>query len=115
MAGKYITYESLDDRRIARITLNRVGARNAQNRGLLVELGDAFLQAEADDEVRVVILAGAAARYVTLRDPGSQAGGDERYRPPTSGSTAAAFGTESAATVTPVSSGLVSGQIHLVL
>jgi hypothetical protein len=52
---------------------------------------------------------------VTLRDPGSQAGGDERNRPNTPGSTAAALGSESAATVAPVSSGLVSGQIHLVL
>ena len=49
MTAKYITYESLDEGRIARIMLNRVAARNAQNRGLLVELGDAFAQAEADD------------------------------------------------------------------
>ena len=33
--------------------------RNAQNRGLLVELDDAFATAEADDTVRVVILAAA--------------------------------------------------------
>jgi enoyl-CoA hydratase len=31
--------------------LNRPAARNAQNRGLLVELGDAMLAAEADDAV----------------------------------------------------------------
>ena len=43
MAGRYITYETLEEGRIARITLNRVQARNAQNRGLLVELDDAFL------------------------------------------------------------------------
>ena len=42
MVGKYITYETLDEGKIARITLNRVEARNAQNRGLLVELGEAF-------------------------------------------------------------------------
>ena len=34
----------LDDGRIARITLNRPKTRNAQNRGLLVELDDAFLR-----------------------------------------------------------------------
>ena len=55
---KFVQYETLDDGRIARIMLNRPEARNAQNRGLLVELNDAFLRAEADDEVRVVILGG---------------------------------------------------------
>ena len=55
---KYVQYETLDSGRIARIMLNRPDARNAQNRGLLVELHDAFMQAEADDEVRVVILGG---------------------------------------------------------
>jgi enoyl-CoA hydratase len=58
--------------RIARITLNRVEARNAQNRGLLVELGDAFLQAEADDQVRVVILAGAGPVFSSDHDLGSK-------------------------------------------
>ena len=45
----YITYETLDEGTIARIMLNRPQSRNAQNRGLLVELGEAFLRAEADD------------------------------------------------------------------
>ena len=53
---RFVTYETLDEGTIARIMLNRPEARNAQNRGLLVELHDAFLRAEADDEVRVVIL-----------------------------------------------------------
>jgi enoyl-CoA hydratase len=72
VAGKYITYESLDEGRIARITLNRVQARNAQNRGLLVELGDAFQQAEEDDQVRVVILAGAGPLFSSGHDLGSK-------------------------------------------
>jgi enoyl-CoA hydratase/carnithine racemase len=72
VAGKYIDYETLDDGKIARITLNRVSARNAQNRGLLVELGDAFLQAEADDQVRVVILAGAGPLFSSGHDLGSK-------------------------------------------
>ena len=46
---KYVTYETLDDGVIARIMLSREQSRNAQNRGLLVELDDAFLRAEADD------------------------------------------------------------------
>jgi flagellar hook-length control protein FliK len=52
---------------------------------------------------------------VTLRDPGSQAGGDERYRPPAAPGATGSFGAESAATEAPLSSGLVSSQIHLVL
>ena len=55
---RYVTYETLDEGTIARIMLNRPEARNAQNRGLLVELDEAFLKAEADDTVRVVILGG---------------------------------------------------------
>jgi enoyl-CoA hydratase len=72
VAAKYITYETLDEGKIARITLNRVDARNAQNRGLLVELGDAFLQAEADDQVRVVILAGSGPLFSSGHDLGSK-------------------------------------------
>src|SRR4051794_19890700 len=57
-AYKYVTYETLDDGRVARIMLNRPDARNAQHRGLLVELNECFMRAEADDTVRVVILGG---------------------------------------------------------
>ncbi|WP_255279475.1 enoyl-CoA hydratase-related protein [Actinomadura madurae] len=59
----FISYETLDEGTIARITLNRPEARNAQNRGMLVELNDAFLAAEADDTVRVVILRGAGKMF----------------------------------------------------
>ena len=41
---KYVTYETLDEGTIARIMLNRPEQRNAQNRGLLVDLNDAFLR-----------------------------------------------------------------------
>ena len=44
----YVKYEPQDDGSIVRIILNRPEARNAQNRGLLVELDEAFLAAEAD-------------------------------------------------------------------
>ncbi len=40
----FITYETLDEGRIARILLDRPEARNAQNRGMLVELNEAFLR-----------------------------------------------------------------------
>ncbi len=69
---KYITYESLDAGRIVRIMLNRERSRNAQNRGLLVELNDAFLRAEADDRVRVVILGGAGPIFSSGHDLGSK-------------------------------------------
>ena len=69
---RYITCETLDEGRIARIMLNRPEARNAQNRGLLVELNDAFLRAEADDDVRVVILGGAGPLFSAGHDIGSE-------------------------------------------
>ena len=70
-AYRYLTYELLDDGTIAKITLNRPASRNAQNRGLLVELGDAMLAAEADDRVRVVILGGAGPMFSAGHDLGS--------------------------------------------
>jgi len=77
---KYVLYETVDDGTIARIMLNRPDARNAQNRGLLVELNDAFLQAEADDTVRVVILGGTGAMFSSGHDLGSKASREE-YTP----------------------------------
>jgi enoyl-CoA hydratase len=74
---KYVTYETLDDGKIARIMLNRPEARNAQNRGLLVDLHDAFLHAEADDEVRVVILGGTGPMFSSGHDLGSKASVEE--------------------------------------
>jgi enoyl-CoA hydratase len=78
MTWKYIRYESLDDGRIARITLDRPRTRNAQNRGLLVELGEAFTRAEYDDQVRVVILAGAGPLFSAGHDLGSAEAVSER-------------------------------------
>ncbi len=67
----YIRYEPLDDGRLVRILLDRPEARNAQNRGMLVELNDAFLRAERDDEVRVVILGGVGPMFTAGHDLGS--------------------------------------------
>ena len=52
--------------------LNRPEHRNAQNRGMLVELNEAFLEAEADDEVRVVILGGTGPMFSSGHDLGSK-------------------------------------------
>jgi len=74
---QYVTYEEIDDGRIVRILLNRPEARNAQNRGMLVELDAAFLRAEADDEARVVILGGAGPMFTSGHDLGSKVSVDE--------------------------------------
>ena len=79
---KYLTYELLDEGTIARIMLNRPGSRNAQNRGLLVELNEAMLAAEADDLVRVVILGGAGPMFSAGHDLGSRDHQDERQPGP---------------------------------
>ena len=75
---KYVSYETVDDGTIARVMLNRPDSRNAQNRGLLVELGDALLQAEADDNVRVVILGGVGPLFSSGHDMGSKESVAER-------------------------------------
>jgi len=75
---KYVSYEALDDGKIARILLNRPETRNAQNRGLLVELDEAFLRAEADDLVRVVILGGVGPLFSSGHDMGSREAIEER-------------------------------------
>jgi enoyl-CoA hydratase len=54
--------------------LNRPNARNAQSRGLLVELGEAFGRAEEDDTVRVVILGGHGPMFSSGHDMGSREG-----------------------------------------
>ncbi|MCV7423182.1 enoyl-CoA hydratase [Mycobacterium yunnanensis] len=69
---RFITYETLDEGTIARIMLNRPEQRNAQQRGLLVELTEAFLAAEADDAVRVVILGGNGPMFSSGHDLGSK-------------------------------------------
>jgi enoyl-CoA hydratase len=80
---KYVLYETVDDGTIARIMLNRPDSRNAQNRGLLVELNDAFLKAEADDTVRVVILGGTGPMFSSGHDLGSKAAREEGTPGPT--------------------------------
>ncbi|MDT5129695.1 MAG: enoyl-CoA hydratase [Mycobacterium sp.] len=69
---RFVTYETLDEGTIARIMLNRPDQRNAQQRGLLVELNEAFLEAEADDNVRVVILGGNGPMFSSGHDLGSK-------------------------------------------
>ncbi|SKB06170.1 enoyl-CoA hydratase [Aeromicrobium choanae] len=71
MTYRFIQYATEDEGTIATITLDRPRQRNAQHRGLLVELGDAFERAEQDDTVRVVILRGAGTAFSAGHDMGS--------------------------------------------
>ncbi|MET0766926.1 MAG: enoyl-CoA hydratase [Aeromicrobium sp.] len=84
---RWITYETIDDGEIAIISLNRPKQRNAQHRGLLVELDDAFRAAEEDDAVRVVILRGNGSAFSSGHDMGSSESlaerGDGEERNPT--------------------------------
>jgi enoyl-CoA hydratase len=79
---RYLTYEEFDDGAIVRIKLNRPSSRNAQNRGMLVELGEAMLAAEADDNARVVILGGAGPLFSAGHDLGSADSVAERTEGP---------------------------------
>ena len=69
---RWIQYETIDDGTIACITLNRPKQRNAQHRGLLVELDEAFMAAERDDKVAVVVLRGAGTSFSSGHDLGSK-------------------------------------------
>jgi enoyl-CoA hydratase len=75
---QFVSFETIDEGTIARILLNRPDVRNAQNRGLLVELDDAFRRAEADDTVRVVILGGVGPMFSAGHDMGSKTALEER-------------------------------------
>jgi enoyl-CoA hydratase len=77
-----VEYETLDDGRIARIWLNRPEAQNAQSRTLLVALDEAFKRAEADDAVRVVILAARGKNFSSGHDLGSEQAIAERMPGP---------------------------------
>ncbi len=77
---EFVKYDVIDEGRIAVITLDRPKQRNAQNRGMLVELGSAFELAEADDTVRVVILRAEGPSFSAGHDLGSP--DDVRERAP---------------------------------
>ena len=80
---QYLQYETHDDGAIVRILLDRPKARNAQNRGLLVELDEAFERAEQDDACRVVILGGTGPMFSSGHDMGSAAALDDYANHPT--------------------------------
>jgi enoyl-CoA hydratase len=79
----FLRSEAFDEGAIVRILLDRPDARNAQNRGLLVELDDAFRTAEADDACRVVVLGGTGSLFSSGHDMGSPQALEEYRSHPT--------------------------------
>ncbi len=63
-----VSYETVHDGAIARVTLNRPEVRNAQNRQMTYELDQAFATATSDDAVKVIILAGAGPHFSSGHD-----------------------------------------------
>jgi len=87
MDYQFILYEKSEG--LATITINRPEVRNALTQVLMEELGNAINRAEADNEVRVLILTGAGDRSfvagadigeVGARDTLSELGLDSRVR-----------------------------------
>lgn len=68
-AEPLVTYEVID--RVARVGLNRPNVRNALSLPLLRELDEAFARAAADDDVKVIVLAGAGEAFSSGHDLGT--------------------------------------------
>ena len=62
-----LLYEKFDDT-IVRITMNRPETRNAQNWLMTYELNDAFDAANGDNDVKLIILAGAGPHFSAGHD-----------------------------------------------
>ena len=62
-----ILYEKVEPD-IVKITMNRPEMRNAQDWLMLEELQDAFVEADLDEDVRVIILAGAGKDFCASHD-----------------------------------------------
>jgi enoyl-CoA hydratase len=67
---------------IATVTMNRARYRNAQSRLMREEMDDAFTRAVDDDEVRVIVLAGAGDHFSSGHDLGTpEEKADQERRP----------------------------------
>ena len=65
------------DEHIARITLNRVDVRNAQDKAMLYELNNALDQAAQDDEVKAIVLDANGPHFSSGHDLADQTSMDE--------------------------------------
>lgn len=66
-----VTYRTVEDGRIAIVSLNRPRYRNALSLQTMDDLDDAFAQADLDDEVRVIVLRGEGPSFSAGHDLGS--------------------------------------------
>ena len=62
-AYELVVYDANPDTGIARITLNRPERLNALNDQMQIEIADAVVQADADPNIRVVIITGAGRAF----------------------------------------------------
>ncbi|MBO2452808.1 enoyl-CoA hydratase [Actinomadura barringtoniae] len=69
MTTEVVEYERRG--RVAVVTMNRPDYRNAQNSAMTYALDEAFYRAAADDEVAVVVLAGAGPHFSAGHDIGT--------------------------------------------
>ena len=74
---RYVRYEALDDGRIVRIMLNRPTPATPRTGACSSSSTTRSSRAEADDEVRVVILGGAGPMFSSGHDLGSKAAMEE--------------------------------------
>jgi enoyl-CoA hydratase len=77
MAPSFATILYDTDGAVATVTMNRPDAANAQDSTLIDELDAAFDLADADDDIRVVILAGAGKHFSAGHDLKALVGGGE--------------------------------------
>ncbi|MFE2614883.1 enoyl-CoA hydratase [Micromonospora chalcea] len=68
-AAEVVRYETRGP--VAVVTMNRPEYRNAQNSAMTYALDDAFYRAAADDEVKVIVLAGAGKHFSAGHDIGT--------------------------------------------
>lgn len=80
MAFETVLYEKFDH--VAKITMNRPEVRNAESQQLSREIQEAFKVAEADDDMRVIILAGAGPDFSSGHDLGTPAARAEMEKNP---------------------------------
>ena len=80
MEEKPVLYEKHD--RIAKVILNRPRYKNAQSRRLLEEMDAAFAEANADDDIRVIILSGAGDNFCSGHDLGTPEEKEDQARRP---------------------------------
>ncbi len=76
---RYHTLLTAVDRSVATITLNRPRRRNAFGDGMRTELADAYLRCDRADDVRVIVLTGAAPAFCAGAD---LAAGDRTFTEP---------------------------------